>query len=55
MMMDYIITTLAVMTGTLLASGLAVAVLLNKKVLKAYVKYATKVGQELSDEIVDEL
>jgi hypothetical protein len=54
-MMDYIITTLAVMTGTLLASGLAVAVLLNKKVIKAYVKHVNKVSKEITEEMIDKL
>lgn len=54
-MMDYIITTLAVMTGTLVATGLMLAVVLNKKVIKAYVKHVDKVSKEITEEMIDKL
>lgn len=40
----------AVTVGTLMASGVAVGVLLNKKVLKAYTKYVMSVSTELMNE-----
>ena len=43
----------AVTVGTLMASGVAVSVLLNKKVLKAYAKYVMSISTELSKEIMD--
>ena len=43
----------AVTVGTLMASGVAVSVLLNKKVLKAYTKRVMSVSEEISKEIMD--
>lgn len=49
-MMNFITMTLAVMLGTLLAYGLIVALVLNKKVMKAYTKWATKLSMEIQEE-----
>lgn len=54
-MINFVLTTLAVMVGTLMAYGVVLALVLNKKVLKAYTKYAVKVGQEVSDELINDL
>ena len=42
----------AVTVGTLMASGVAVGVLLNKKVLKAYTKYVTSISKEITNELM---
>ena len=43
----------AVTFGTLMASGVAVSVLLNKKVLKAYTKHALAISKEITNELVE--
>ena len=43
----------AVTVGTLMASGVAVSVLLNKKVLKAYTKHALAISKEITNELVE--
>lgn len=43
----------AVTVGTLMASGVAVGLLLNKKFLKAYTKKVMAVSTEISKEIMD--
>ena len=43
----------AVTVGTLMASGVAVGVLLNKKVLKAYTKYVMSISTELTNELME--
>ena len=43
----------AVTVGTLMASGVAVGVLLNKKVLKAYTKYAMAISKEITNELME--
>ena len=42
----------AVAVGTLMASGVAVSVLLNKKVLKAYTKHALAISKEITNELM---
>ena len=43
----------AVTVGTLMASGVAVSVLLNKKVLKAYTKHVLAISNEITNELVE--
>ena len=43
----------AVTVGTLMASGVAVGVLLNKKVLKAYTKYVVSISNEITNELME--
>ena len=43
----------AVTVGTLMASGVAVSVLLNKKVLKAYTKYVMSISKEITNELME--
>ena len=43
----------AVTVGTLMASGVAVSVLLNKKVLKAYTKHALAISKEITNELTE--
>lgn len=45
----------AVAVGTLAASGLAVSVLLNKKVLKAYTKKVMEISTEVTEQVMDEM
>ena len=41
-----------VAVGTLMAASVAVSVLLNKKVLKAYTKYAMAISTEITNELM---
>lgn len=43
----------AITVGTLMASGVAVGVLLNKKVLKAYTKYVMSISNEITNELME--
>lgn len=43
----------AVTVGTLMASGVAVGVLLNKKVLKAYTKHVMSISNEITNEFME--
>lgn len=43
----------AVTVGTLMASGVAVSVLLNKKILKAYTKHVMSISTELTNELTE--
>ena len=43
----------AVTVGTLMASGVAVSVLMNRKVLKAYTKYALAISKEITNELME--
>lgn len=43
----------AVTVGTLMASGVAVGVLLSKKVLKAYTKYVMSISNEITNELME--
>ena len=43
----------AVTVGTLMASGVAVGVLMNRKVLKAYTKYAMAISKEITNELME--
>ena len=43
----------AVTVGTLMASGVAVGVLLNRKVLKAYTKHALAISKEITNELME--
>ena len=42
----------AVTVGTLMASGVTVSVLLNKKVLKAYTKCVMSISNEITNELM---
>ena len=42
----------AVTVGTLMASGVAVSVLLSKKVLKAYTKCVMSISNEITNELM---
>ena len=43
----------AVTVGTLMASGVAGNVLMNRKVLKAYTKYAMAISKEITNELME--
>lgn len=43
----------AVTVGTLMASGVAVGVLLNKKILKAYTKHVMSISNEITNELME--
>ena len=43
----------AVTVGTLMASGVAVSVLLNKKILNAYTKHVMSISTELTNEFME--
>jgi hypothetical protein len=46
-MMEFVVLTLAVMTGTLLASGLALFIVMQPKVMKLYMKQVNKTVQQV--------
>ena len=50
-MMDFIVMTLSFTTAMLLASALVFVLMLNKKVMKWYVKYVNKMTVEIADEL----
>ena len=52
-MKDFMKMAGAVTVGTLMASGVAVSVLLNKKVLKAYTKCVMSISNELTNELME--
>ena len=52
-MKEFMKMTGAVTVGTLMASGVAVSVLLNKKVLKAYTKHALAISKEITNELME--
>ena len=54
-MMNFVIMTLAIMVGTLLATGLTLAVMLNKRVIKAYTKWVMKLTKEFREELFEDL
>lgn len=54
-MMDFIMMTLSFTVAILLASGLTVVMMLNKKVMKGYMKYVTKLSAEIADELAEEM
>lgn len=45
----------AVTVGTLAASGLAVCVLLNKKLMTAYTKKVMKITAEVTEEVMENM
>ena len=53
MMMYFVVVTLAVMVGTLLASGLAICIALNTKVLKWYMKKVSKISTVVVEESLE--
>lgn len=54
-MMNFVIMTLAIMVGTLLATGLTLAVMLNKRVIKTYTKWVMKLTKEFREELFEDL
>ena len=52
-MMYVIVLALGVMEGSLGAGCVALGVMLNKRILKAYTKYIMKVSEEIQDEMLD--
>ena len=54
-MMNFVIMALAIMVGTLLATGLTLAVMLNKRVIKAYTKWVMKLTKEFREELFEDL
>lgn len=54
-MMNFIMMTLAVMLGSLLALVFIMYIAFNKKVVKAYMKWATKLTMEIQKEILEDL
>lgn len=54
-MMNFVIIALGVMFGTLLASFVMLSIVMNKRVLKWYTKRAMQIGEEISDELLDDM
>ena len=53
-MMEFVLMTLAFTVGILLASAIAVFVMLQPVVMKAYMKKVTKLTNEIVTELVEE-
>ena len=51
-MKEFMKMTGAVTVGTLMASGVVLSVLLNKKVLKAYTKCVMSISNEITNELM---
>ena len=43
----------AVTIGTLMASGVAVSILMNRKALKAYTKHVLAISKEITNELME--
>lgn len=54
-MKDFMKMTGAVAFGTLMASGVAVSLLFNKRFLKAYTKKVMAISTEISNEIMEDM
>lgn len=52
-MMDFIVLALGVMVGSLGAGCVALGVMLNKRILKAYTKYILEVSEDIQEELLD--
>lgn len=52
-MTTFIMMTLAYVLGTLISTGLVLAIILNKKVMRAYMKWAAKMSIEITNELVN--
>lgn len=53
-MMEFIMLTVSITLGILLASAIAMVILLNPKVLKAYTKYYMKVVEKISKSLLED-
>lgn len=53
-MMNFVIITLAVMVGTLLAWGLAFVIAMQKPVIKLYTKKAMEISNSMVEELMDD-
>mgnify|MGYP003294987423 CR=1 FL=1 len=53
-MMDFVLMTLSFAVAILLASFVACVIMLNKKVMKAYLKYVNKMVNEVSAAMFEE-
>lgn len=51
-MKEFVKMTGAVACGTLLASGVALTAMLNKKFLRAYTKKVMEISKEITEELV---
>lgn len=54
MLVEFIMMTLSITVGILLASVLAFMLMFNKKVLKWYMKKVNNISKQLVDEMFDE-
>ena len=53
-MMDLLIVTLGVCLGTLLACCAVIGLMCNKKVVKAYMRWVSKMSREVVEELFNE-
>lgn len=53
-MMDFIVMTLSFTVAILLASGLALMIIMQPKVLKSYTKYVMKMSNQIVEEMFEE-
>ena len=54
-MLDFVLMALAYVVGGLVYTGIMLAVVLNKKVMRAYMKWATNITNELTNELINNL
>ena len=52
-MMDFVLLVAAIVVSNLLTTGIALAVVCNKKVMKKYMKWCTKMAEEITEELLD--
>lgn len=53
-MMEFVLMTLSFTVAILLATVIMIAIVMNKKVMKAYMKWVNKMSREIVDEMFDD-
>ena len=55
-MFEFIVAAIiAIVVANIITTALACAIMLNRRVLKAYTKYVMKVSTEIAEEAIDEM
>ena len=50
-MMEFVLMVLSFVVAILLSSSIMIAIMMNKKVIKAYMKWVNKMASEIVDEM----
>lgn len=53
-MMDFVLLVVGVMLGYLLATGLMILIVFNKRVINWYVKHTMRMMNDIEDELLEE-